>query len=448
MFETRSPFPDGAVELPAKTAITHCPTVIRVFTFRKACSTARTRLFSLIERFEARTRRRLAESLTFPSSPAPRISAPRDSQCAKACLCAGGSVSCHVGRLRIRRKGAKAANLRPSGLDSLAAAAPADLAGGSLRDRAAPRPGSFDSLGAAGASGGPDFSGAGGRPDLLASGVGQPDLGALAALRSLAGLGGLGSLGSLGGLGGLGSLGGFGGFPRGAPGALRNLAELSASHTTATMNQLVALNVQLRQQNAVLQHCTMQLVQQLEREARCAACQKSRSAAASAADGATNGAQGAPSRPDAAPSAAEALERVAAGSRVAALLSSLRGYESPTPLAARMEARGDGDSGDGAPSARVAGAESSPSFAADTAEGEVPQDTKRPLQSETPISVDPTDPVDASKDGTEANGASTKAKDVAPMADVKTAPRAAEGDAKAGIGAKRKSPEPATEQDD
>ena len=357
-------------------------------------------------------------------------------------------MSCHVGRLRIRRKGAKAANLMPSGLDSLAAAAPADLAGGSLRDRAAPRPSSFDSLGAAAASGGPDFSGAGGRPDLLASGVGQPDLGALAALRSLAGLGGLGSLGSLGGLGGLGSLGGFGGFPHGAPGALRNLAELSASHTTATMNQLVALNVQLRQQNAELQHCTMQLVHQLEREARCAACQKSRSAAASAADGATNGAQGALSRPDAAPSAAEALERVAAGSRVAALLSSLRGYESPTPLAARMEARGDGDSGDGAPSARVAGAEPSPSFAADTTEGEVPQDTKRPLQSETPISVDPTDPIDASKDGTEANGASTKAKDVAPMADVKTAPRAAEGDAKAGIGAKRKSPEPATEQDD
>ena len=257
-------------------------------------------------------------------------------------------MSCHVGRLRIRRKGAKTGRYRAPGLSSLATSA--ELAGAPFPGHAKHGLGAFGGALGAAAAGGQGFPGGAGVAGLFARGAGQSDLAALAAL---------GGLGGLGGLAGLGGFGGFGGFNPDGASALGNLAELSASHTTATMNKLVALNAQLRQQNAELQHCTMQLVRQLEREARCAACQKSRLATNGAGAGAGAGPPEPRSRPDAGPSSAEALDRVAAGSRVEALLSSLRGggggSESPTTLDAKTSG-GVADGADGEPSA-LAGAD-------------------------------------------------------------------------------------------
>ena len=381
-------------------------------------------------------------------------------------------MSCHVGRLRSRRKSAKAAGFGAPGLG--ARAGPADLAGAPFGAERAGGAG-LGSLGGLGAAvQGQGFPGNAGVAGLLgAAGVGQSDLAALAALGGLGGLGGLSGLGGLGGLAGAiaGSVGGFGGFPRGSPPALNNLAELSASHTTATMNKLVALNLQLRQQNAELQHCTMQLVRQLEREAGCAACQNSRAATNETANGTANGtAVGnpgpVPSRLDAAASTAEALERVATGSRVASLLNSLRGSESPTPLDVRPLRDGDGgaDGGGGAPSGAPSAAPSARAPVAGTPDpaspsatpragseraleaatdpgGKETQDAKRPKHVvEALRSVDQTDPdrgnpVGASRDGAEANGTSSDAKTVI----------APEADARAAIGAKRKSPEPAND---
>ena len=189
--------------------------------------------------------------------------------------------------------------------------------------------------------------------------------------------------------------------------------------------------MQLRQQNTELQQCTMQLVRQLEREARCAVCQASRSATngAGAGDGAGAGSPGAPSRPDGGASDAEVLERAAARSRVASLLSSLRGSESPVTLDDRVG--GGGDGGDGKPSVRAAG-EPSPLAGAVV--------DKRP-ETEAPAD-DPEGP------GGTSGAEELPQKKNPPELDAQTATRAVEGDAAGANGVKRKFPEPETEQNE
>ena len=255
-------------------------------------------------------------------------------------------MSCHVGRLRIRRKGAKTARYRAPGLSSLATSA-AELAGAPFPGHAKHGLGAFGGLGAA-VPGGQGIPGGAGVAGLFARGAVSPT----AALAALGGLGGLG-----GSAASRGSR--FGGRRLQPDGAARwepRGAERVAHH--GDDDKLVALNAQLRQQNAELQHCDATR-QAAGAGARCAACQ-SRVATSGAGGGAAGAGPPEPrSRPDAGPSSAEALDRVAAGSRVEALLSSLRGggggSESPTTLDAKTSG-GVADGADGEPSA-LAGAD-------------------------------------------------------------------------------------------
>lgn len=176
------------------------------------------------------------------------------------------------------------------------------------------------------------------------------------------------------------------------------------------MNKLVALNAQLRQQNAELQACTMQLVRQLEREARCRACQKSRLTTNGAGAGA--GPPEPRSRPDAKPADAEALDRVAAGLRVEALLSSLKGSESQPTLNAKSSQNGGvADGANGEPPALAETDAPSPRLeaAADEAEEKEEEETHvaKRLKIEAPAEENgaPTSVVAPETDAEDATGA-------------------------------------------
>jgi hypothetical protein len=178
------------------------------------------------------------------------------------------------------------------------------------------------------------------------------------------------------------------------------------------MNKLVALNAQLRQQNAELQACTMQLVRQLEREARCEACQKSRLTTNGAGAGAGAGPPEPRSRPDAKPADAEALDRVAAGLRVEALLSSLKGSESQPTLDAKSSQNGgvaDGANGEPPALAETDAPSPRPEAAADEAEEKEEEETHvaKRLKIEAPAEENgaPTSVVAPETDAEDATGA-------------------------------------------
>ena len=119
------------------------------------------------------------------------------SQCHKVCACSGGPLLCHVGRLRIRRKNAKAASLDARRLGALGGAPHVGTSLGAKLGL-----GAFGNVGGAAGRGFPGISGGGTSfAHTYAPGARQSDLAALA------GLGGLGGFGSgLGGLCGLGWL--------------------------------------------------------------------------------------------------------------------------------------------------------------------------------------------------------------------------------------------------